>query len=115
MGTLNAAIRTAAIAFVDARNASRAHLDGYEAACRHIPMPSERTTDAINAYAAMRGEAAQAAGYTAAAGGELHRAMVTARENLLRAAAPILRRPEFRALRNADPATAADAIVRACN
>lgn len=114
--TLNTAIRTAALAFVNARNASRAHFDGHQAAVRSIPVPRGADgIEAINAYAAECGMAASAAGYTAAAGAELHRAMLAARENLLRAAAPLLRRPEFRAIRNADPATAADAIVRACN
>ena len=114
--TLNTAIRNAALAFVNARNADRAHFGGYQAAVRSIPEPRGADgIEAINAYAAECGKAASAAGYTAAAGGELHRAMVTAREELLRAASPLLRRPEFRAIRNADPATAAEAIVRACN
>lgn len=108
-------VSAAALAFVASRRISLAHAEGYEAACRAIPCPRVASADAIAAYSAQRVEAARAAGYTAAAGAELHRIMIDARTELLRAAAPMLRRPEMRALRAADAATQADAIVRALN
>lgn len=106
-------VSAAALAFVASRRISLAHAEGYEAACRAIPCPRVASADAIATYSAQRVEAARAAGYTAAAGGELHRAMVAARAEMLRAAAPLLRRPELRALKSADAATQADAILRA--
>jgi hypothetical protein len=108
-------VTAAALAFIASRRISLAHAEGYEAACRLIPCPRVASADAIAAYSAQRVEAAKAAGYTAADGAELHRIMVAARADLLRAAAPMLRRPEMRALRAADAATQADAIVRALN
>lgn len=108
-----AALRSAAEAFAATRRISLAHAAGYEAACAHVPCPRSVSAESIATYSAQRVEAARAAGYTAAAGGELHRAMVAARAEMLRAAAPLLRRPELRALKSADAATQADAILRA--
>lgn len=108
-----AAIRTAALAFASASAASLAHFEGYENACRGIPVPRTAAVAEIADYAAKRGAAAEAAGFTAAAGGELHRKMVFARAQLLRIAAPMLRLPELKHLRAVDHATQADAILRA--
>jgi len=108
-----ATIRTAAAAFVAARDAVRAHVDAYETACAHIPCPRKATSADIAAYSAARVEATARLGLTAAQGAALHRAMLAARADLLRVSGPVMRRPELRALRDADPQTQAETIARA--
>lgn len=103
-------IRATVRTYLAARDASRAHVDGYEAACRSVPCPAKGTTEDIAAYSARRVELATAAGYTAADGARLHREMIAARDAMLRVGHGALVRA---GLGRADAWTQTDALVAA--